>query len=105
MKKKFLQDKNKKTSLKEKKNYCVNFSKHLESLFEPLGHDKRDFKKLKEGEFFLDETINYDYEGNGKVSNDILICEKVSNKKLSQYLLSKNDHIEKLYNRLKELGK
>lgn len=105
MKKKYQGDKERKLSFEEKYNYCLNFSKHLESLFEPLGHDHRDFKELSKGEFFLDESINYDYEQTGEETNDILVCEKVSDEELNNYVLSDKDSVEKLFLRLKELGK
>jgi hypothetical protein len=109
MKKKFLKDKVKKninnTSLKDKLAYCIKFSKNLESIFEPLGHDHRDYQKMEVGEFFLNEAVNYDYEGTGEETNYIMVCEKVSNKECLQYFLEEEKHINRLYKRLKELGK
>ena len=105
MKKKYQNDKLSKVSFKDKELYCLNFSTYLDSLFEPFGHDNRDFEKLNEGDFFLDEAINYDYDANGEETNDVMVCEKISNKEIYRYLLSEKDSIEKLYIRLKELGK
>lgn len=105
MKKKYLNDKIKKVPIHEKRKYCFNFSKNLDSLFEALGHDHRDYKKLSKGEFFIEESINYDYEGIGEEHNETLICEKVSNKERNTFLLSDNDDVEKLYKKLKKLGK
>lgn len=105
MKKKYLKDKNKKVSYEERKKYCLEFGKHLESLFDPLGEDKREFKNLNVGDFFIDDSIDIENE------NSICFCEKLSEKRFSIYYFEYKDHesdknsINKLYLRLKELGK
>ena len=103
-KKKFLNDKYNKESYLHKKDYCLSFAKNLESLTDPLGHDKREFKKLSINDFFLDDSIEQE-------SDYLCICEKLSSKKIDQYFYEYTDSLEdqqiinKLYLRLKQLDK
>lgn len=98
MKKKYLNDKVKKVPFDHKKEYCYNFSKHLDSLFQSLGHDNSDLKKLSIGDFFIEEN-EYDSEG------EVYIAEKISDREINCFGLHIDEDVEKLYTRLKEVGR